>query len=68
MRAMDGLCALGHPVQNQRLILEPEWGVGAWQIEKHVKNGLIATQGGSGRRPPDTISALLRRMDAAAAE
>jgi hypothetical protein len=42
--------------------------VGAWQIEKHVKNGLIATQGGSGRRPPDTISALLRRMDAAAAE
>jgi hypothetical protein len=41
--------------------------VGAWQIEKHVKNGLIATQGGSSRRPPDTISALLR-IDAAAAE
>jgi hypothetical protein len=42
--------------------------VGAWQIEKHVKNGLIAPRGGSGRQPPDTISALLRRMNAAAAE
>jgi hypothetical protein len=42
--------------------------VGAWQIEKHVKNGWTATQGGKGGRPPDTILALLRRMDAAAAE
>src|SRR5262249_11475506 len=62
MRAMDGLCALGHRVPDHGLILGCRR---AWRSEKHVKNGLIATPGGSVSRPPDTIPSLLR-IDAAA--
>ena len=56
MRAMDGLCALGHRVPDHGLILGCRR---AWRSEKHVKNGLIATPGGLVRRPPDTIPVLL---------
>ena len=62
MRAMDGPFALGHRVPDHGLILGCRR---AWRSEKHVKNGLIATPGGSVSRPPDTIPSLLR-IDAAA--
>ena len=67
MRAMDGICALGHRVQDQQLILFRLNAAARGEAKKYVKNRAIATQCGSGGRRPDTIPALLR-IEGAAAE